>query len=545
MPSPSDRYCRSCGGRLARDQDGTECTPCHRTRTLGRAGPPEMPAGFWRTDGMRDVMATWHMGKVLRAYRHHPHHGIRALSQEVVGRWLGLSQAQLSRLETGPPLKDLGRLTHYARTLHIPADLLWFQLPDEPPAFHEGAMASDSPESSDTSTGGVLLPVVVNGRSVLVPLDAETLAASGLAEHVGVLASAGGPDTAWDIVSLVKRQSLLSGGIAAAALPAFGLEEVRRVAAALEDARRYFDGSVVEYFQRQLEASKAEDGQRGPRKTLPMVLAILSSIEEHGREVRPAVRRQLLSVGANGAEFAGWLYRDIRQPLVAAYWHDRATEWAQEAGDLPMQGYVLLKKSQMAYDERDALRVLTLAQAAKQGPWNLPGRVRAEVAQQEALGLAMLGEPMPGVEQRLDDARQLLAQVSWDDESTLGAYYTDTTLLLRNASSYSEAGRPARAAALFGEIIAKRDLSRRDQGYFQSRRAIALALSGEPDEAATVSLRSLPIATATSSQRTIRVLSEVVRTLRPWQSRPVVRTFRDAFQTAAARQATNQPSATP
>jgi hypothetical protein len=493
---------------------------------------------------MREVMAAWHMGKVVRAYRHHPHHGARALSQEVVGRWLGLSQAQLSRLETGPPLKDLGRLTHYARTLHIPADLLWFQLPDEPPASHKITAAADSPDSSDTPTGGVLLPVVVNGRSVLVPLDAETLAASGLAEHVGVLASAEGPDTGWDIMNLVKRRSLLSGGLAAAALPAFGLDEVRRVAAALEDARRYFDGPVVEYFQRQLEACKAADGQRGPRKTLPMVLAILSSIEEHGREVRPAVRRQLLSVGANGAEFAGWLYRDIRQPLVAAYWHDRATEWAQEAGDLPMQGYVLLKKSQMAYDERDALRVLTLAQAAKQGPWNLPGRVRAEVTQQEALGLAMLGEPMPAVEQRLDDARQLLAQVS-DDEPTLGAYFTDTTLRLRNASSYSEAGRPARAAALFGEIIAERDLSRRDQGYFQSRRAIALALSGEPDEAATVGLRSLPIATATSSQRTVRVLGEVVRTLRPWHSRPVVRTFRDAFHTAAARQATDQPSATP
>jgi hypothetical protein len=42
-------------------------------------------------------------------------------------------------------------------------------------------------------------------------------------------------------------------------------------------------------------------------------------------------------------------------------------EWAQEAGDTAMQGYVLLKKSQMAYDERDALRVSTLAEAARSG----------------------------------------------------------------------------------------------------------------------------------------------------------------------------------
>jgi hypothetical protein len=191
-------------------------------------------------------------------------------------------------------------------------------------------------------------------------------------------------------------------------LPVFGLDETRRVVAALEDARRCFDGSVVAYFARQLEACKAEDGRRGPRKTLPMVLAILSAIDEHRRDVRPDLRRQLLSVGADGAEFAGWLYRDIRQPAVAAYWHDRATEWAQEAGDLPLQGYVLLKKSQMAYDGRDTLRVFTLAQAARHGPWNLPGRVRAEVTQQEALGMAMLGEPISAIEHKLDHARQLL-----------------------------------------------------------------------------------------------------------------------------------------
>jgi hypothetical protein len=492
---------------------------------------------------MRGALATRHIGKVVRAYRRHPLHGRRPLSQEVVGRWLGLSQAQLSRLETGPPLKDLDRLAHYARTLRIPADLLWFRLLDDQPPSGAPATAKPDARTPDLPVSGVLLPVVVNGRSVLVPLDAETLAASGLADYVDDLGAAATAGAGHDEVNAVSGRSLLSGGIAAGMLPSFGLDGVRRVAAALGDARRCFDGSVVEYFAHQLEACKAEDGERGPRRTLPMVLAILSAIDEHSRDVRPDLRRQLLSVGADGAEFAGWLYRDIRQPTVAAYWHDRATEWAQEAGDLPLQGYVLLKKSQMAYDERDALRVLTLAQAAQHGPWNLPGRVRAEVTQQEALGMAMLGEPMSAVEHKLDHARQLLSNTASDNESTLGAYFTDTTLLLRNASSYSEAGRPARAAALFGEILAERNLSRRDRGYFQARRAIALALSGEPDEAATTGLDSLPIATATSSQRTVRVLGEVARTLRPWHSRPAVRTFREAIHTTTTP--TGRPPTTP
>ncbi len=45
----------------------------------------------------------------------------------------------------------------------------------------------------------------------------------------------------------------------------------------------------------------------------------------------------------------------------AGCWRDRAMEWAQATGDFPMQGYVLPRKSQAAWDERDALRMLTLA----------------------------------------------------------------------------------------------------------------------------------------------------------------------------------------
>jgi len=53
----------------------------------------------------------------------------------------------------------------------------------------------------------------------------------------------------------------------------------------------------------------------------------------------------------------------------------------QEAHDTAMQGYVLLRKSQMAYDLRDAHRVVTFAEAAQHGPWHFPLKVLAEVTQ--------------------------------------------------------------------------------------------------------------------------------------------------------------------
>ncbi len=333
-------------------------------------------------------------------------------------------------------------------------------------------------------------------------------------------------------VSAEQLEELLNEPVTVDGEPsALNVDEQQHVEAALADARRYFDGPVVDYFRHQLDTCMADDGELGSMKTLPTVLGLLRAIEQHGREVQPTVRRELLSFGACGAEFAGWLYRDVDDPVRAGFWYDRATEWAQEAGDFPMQGYVLLKKSQMAYDARDPLRVSTLAQAAQDGPWQLPTRVRAEVTLQEALGMAMLGEPLPTVERKLDDARQLLAQATTDHEEAglLGAYFNDSTLLLRKASSFTEAGRPGRAAVVFGDVLANASLSRRDTGYFRARRAAALALSGEPDEAARVGLASVDVAIATNSLRTLRVLAEVVRALTPWNGRPAVRELCDAM----------------
>jgi len=123
------RYC-ACGTRLARDNANNLCGACQaRARDLV-AGSPEVPPGFWNTDRMRDALATWHMGRVIAAYRTHPLHG-RALSQEIVAGWVGITQAQLSRIESGPPIRDLDRLFQWARALRIPAHLLWFKLPEQ------------------------------------------------------------------------------------------------------------------------------------------------------------------------------------------------------------------------------------------------------------------------------------------------------------------------------------------------------------------------------------------------------------------------------
>jgi hypothetical protein len=185
----------------------------------------------------------------------------------------------------------------------------------------------------------------------------------------------------------------------------------------------------------------------------------------------------------------------------------------------------------MAYDERDPVRLLGLAQAARHDRWGLPCRVKAEVAQQEALGQAMLGASFKSVQSLLDTSRELLESSPNAQSNELGSYFNHDTLRIRDAITLTEAGKPSLAADVFAGVLAGGRLSHRDTGFFNARRAGALALSGEPDEAARVGALAADVAAEVKSQRTVHVLGEVLHSLSPWRTRPAVRSFRDALVT--------------
>lgn len=324
----------------------------------------------------------------------------------------------------------------------------------------------------------------------------------------------------------VTRRVLLGGGLVA--LPTLGLDDLRHIAMAMEDGYRYLDGSVVGHLRTQLGACAADDGRSGPRSTLPTVLGLVGVVEQSARRVKSHVRRELLTVGAQCAEFAGWLYRDGGESQVGEYWRDRAMEWAQAAGDRAMQGYILLRKSQAAWDQRDAARMLTLAEAVSDGDWRLPAGIRSEAAQQAARGHAMLGDPFERVRRQLDRARELLYDGADPDEAPLGTGYREAVLSVQTAMCYHEAGQPHEAVAIYREALDTTRFSRRDYGYFMSLHASALASAGEPDDAADAGLVAHGIAAATGSARTAVELGRLVRQLDAWTDRPAVRELRQA-----------------
>ncbi len=182
MSASPSRYCQ-CGKPLARDHANARCGFCERREIQKRAKPPELPADFWKTPAFRDAFNAQHMGHVARAYRRHPlnvaNYGRDGIPQELLGDWLRLTQAQVSRIENGPPIRNLDTLAHWARVLRIPPDLLWFKLPGEQaasdPAVTLQPAASGMPLGPIPKTGVFhLLPV---GNGALHDPDAAAMQA--------------------------------------------------------------------------------------------------------------------------------------------------------------------------------------------------------------------------------------------------------------------------------------------------------------------------------------------------------------------------------
>jgi hypothetical protein len=118
-------YCR-CGTHLAKDNTERQCARCQRASRDKLITPPEVPAEFWQTEQFQEAFAAQHIGWVFRAYRTHPHHyavyGPDGISQTLLGQWLGRRQPQVSKIETGPPIRDLDTLAYWARVLKYRRD---------------------------------------------------------------------------------------------------------------------------------------------------------------------------------------------------------------------------------------------------------------------------------------------------------------------------------------------------------------------------------------------------------------------------------------
>ncbi|RZT82845.1 hypothetical protein EV382_6159 [Micromonospora violae] len=469
--------CPRCGGRLARDNDSGRCTPCQAAERDRLSAPPMVPASFWQHEPLRQALAERHLGRVIRAYRCHPYHGRVALPQTVVAGWLGITQAQLSRVENGPPMVHLDRLTHWARLLRIPASCLWFALPGQPQRSVEKAKATTT--SADPDGAGP-----DEGRRALLAGIAAVAAGAGLL---------GGSE-------LVHPRRI-------------GTADIARLNAVLELYR-------------------SVDRESGGGLLYREVARFAESVYRMLDWSHPAgLTPPLITAVATARQLAGWTaldagrHDDAQRHFVAG---ERAALAADNAPLVAMIRYAQAKQLQHLRHNRDALATLQLTYA-QLGSHATPA-TKALLWGAEAASVAALGDGQTAV-RTLGKASDQFERIDKEREPNWMGFYDRGELLAQYGRVYRDMARRDRRhaseAVRWGRdsIAALSSANVRSTVLNEVGLCSALFLADEPEQAVAVGNRVLEKSQMMISKRIIDRVINLRRDLTRYREVPEVAAF--------------------
>jgi transcriptional regulator with XRE-family HTH domain/tetratricopeptide (TPR) repeat protein len=427
------------------------------------------------------------MGRVIFAYRTHPFHG-QTLPQELVAGWLGLTQAQLSRIENGRAPDGLDKLIRFSRILEIPAGLLWFRRPDEQFHWNAAATGHESQRSSEDDDGTTSW------------LEAQKPGSDGR-----------------DMNPVDRRELMgfLVGSAAVASMPAF-------------TAGRPVDPALIDHFERQLSGHYQADLLLGPRALVGTVAAQCALLVQLTDDASGPLRQRLARVGASFATFTAWLWLDAGDIAAALRWHDVAQELARRSGDREVVACALVDRAMAFTDLGEGRLVVDLCQSALLDTPRLSPEIRVFALQQQAHGASLLGDDRQ-VDRCLDQAARLLPRVDAELWGT-ACQRTPSYVEVQRATCYGRLGKARQASRLWDEImhVVPSD-ARRDIGVWSARRAVAAVALGELDRAANLADRAAEIALVTGSARASRELAQVAKAIKPWRDAPIVRELADSI----------------
>lgn len=309
---------------------------------------PVHPADFWEQPELRAALGERHFGRFLRAYRlvQTP-----PVQQTQLAGWLGITQGQLSRIERAvAPVRDLVKLDQWARVLHVPPHLLWFEM---------------SPDPSETSA--------------VSPLGVTLAGESNQGEDDDVR----------------RRDLLKAAGVAAAATGGGLLAETpwQRLMDSLDKGRAVDTATIqimqdrtADFFETEytVPARHVLDSLTTHRTTLTTLL---------GNARTDATRDPLIVMMGETDVLIGWLHFDLGQGKQAADAWRSTLRIAKETGDRGLAACALGYWSYLAASRNDITPAVRLLQQAEECvPGNSAPATRSWIAAREAEELGRLGD---------------------------------------------------------------------------------------------------------------------------------------------------------
>lgn len=488
---------------MAADNAAALCAACQRATRDKLIAPPVVPASFWTTDQLRDAFAAQHMGRVCRAYRHHPHHvpvyGSAGITQALVGQWLGISQAQVNRIEKGAAPKNIDTLTHWARVLRIPPDLLWFDLPGR-----RRTRAASVNELFEPGNG-----TADTSQLSLTADDWTSIRSHELAELLR--AGAELPITTDTVSRLVHEWLVVEPPqlIEVSAGRQIGDGLVTKVERRVAQLRRMDDfvagGDLHELVERELH-------------TTTTLLRDAAYTEQRGR-------RLLVAIGEL-CQLAGWVTGDAGNYPVAAHYYSVGVKAAHAAGDAPLAGNLISTLAYQVSNVGNPREAILLAQTADTGTKHrATPTTRALFKERVAWANAKAGDRK--------QTERALAAVETDYEHRQPSSDPEWVYWLNEAEinvmagrCYVELGAADRAAPLLAGALAHYDeRMTRELALYTSWLAEAQVMLGNVDEAAATATRTLELTAQITSARSDDRINLLRQKFRPYHTVPAVADF--------------------
>jgi len=465
------RRCQGCRTPLARDNRTQLCSPCSRRAVEEASDAPDKPDGFWQCVALQDALAARHFGQVCYAYRHE-HRPV--LTQARIGRWLGLTQSQVSRLERAEqPTHDLNKLDQWARALHIPQRCLWFQL-------------SHQPDPADASLG----------------YESET----------------GDKD--------VRRRQLLRRAVAAGAVSAssstFGWFRAQSPPRSYSRAVGMTDVQMIREMTQTFRKLDNRFGGGHARSAITTYLiADVLPLLRAGR-YRSDVGRELSAAVAELDQLAGWMAYDVGDAHSGCRHLLQAMRRCHDIGDDALAGEMLAGMSHQAAFRGSSVLAIDLAQGAKDNGKRagVPALV-SEAAVMEAHGLA-LARDVKGCLAALRESERAFAAAQGRDRPEWLAYFDDVYLAAKFGRCFRDLGRPIEAERFARRSLDVRDGHDRGKLFNLALLGTTLADQRKIEEACAIGREAMRIAQHVRSARTAADLADLSRRLAPFRAEPAV-----------------------
>lgn len=240
----------------------------------------------------------------------------------------------------------------------------------------------------------------------------------------------------------------------------------------------------------------------------------------------PSAETRVQSVIGELATCCAWFYFDSGDPRRARALDSDALCAAHLANDTDLQVEVLASMSLQANRNDKPGESLNLAESALSAARGADPHLKAMLRMRIALAEAKRRHKAAFNRQR-NLAWANLERASGDEQPAWFQFFDERELAAMEALGLMDLGCNAEAARILGDTVDKEHTFMRNKAMRSAACAQALIASGEPDQAADVITKTLPVLTEVTSARVVERLAAVRAALEPYRADPGIADCRE------------------